>query len=353
MLESTGSPLAWGIFTLIILFLLALDLGVFHRKAHRVGMREALYWSIFWVTLSLCFNGYIWHSLGQDKAVEFLNAYIIEKALSVDNIFVFIVIFRYMKVAQAHLHRVLFAGILGALLLRALFIFTGLTIVQTFEWTLYIFGAFLIYTGLRLLLVGEDDDDTTTDNWVKKQSERWLRVTDKFEGPKFFVRQGGQLFATSLFVTLLMIETADVVFALDSIPAIFGISTDPYIVFTSNVCAIMGLRAMFFLLENVIDKFSYLNYGLGLILSFVGAKMVLELGLGSWLEPVHVEPEWSLAVIGALLVGSMLLSLLLPPKVDAENDADEQPTAGEQPEDGEQPAGELEKPGAIQADDPS
>ncbi len=347
MLESTGSPLAWGIFTLIILFLLALDLGVFHRKAHRVGMREALYWSIFWVALSLCFNGYIWHSLGQDKALEFLNAYIIEKALSVDNIFVFIVIFRYMKVAADHLHRVLYAGILGALLLRALFIFTGLTIVQTFEWTLYIFGAFLLYTGLRLLFIGEEDDDTTQDNWVKKQSERWLRVTDKFEGPKFFVRQNGQLFATSLFVTLLMIETADVVFALDSIPAIFGISTDPYIVFTSNVCAIMGLRAMFFLLENVIEKFSYLNYGLGLILAFVGAKMVLELGLGSVMAPIHVKPEWSLAVVGTLLVGSMVLSLVFPPKATPEQEAAATTTNGEPPTD--EPT-KLDKPGPTQTD---
>ncbi len=329
MLESTGSPLAWGIFTLIILFLLALDLGVFHRKAHRVGMREALYWSIFWVALSLCFNGYIWHSLGQDKAVEFLNAYIIEKALSVDNIFVFIVIFRYMKVPPAHLHRVLYAGILGALVLRGLFIFTGLTIVQTFEWTLYIFGAFLLYTGLRLLFVGEEDDDTTQDNWVKKQSEKWLRVTNKYTGARFFVRQNGQLFATSLFVTLLMIETADVVFALDSIPAIFGISTDPYIVFTSNVCAIMGLRAMFFLLENVIEKVVYLNYGLGLILAFVGVKMIIELGVGPWLAPVHIEPEWSLGVVGTLLVGSMVLSLLFPPKTDPKLESAETTTDGE------------------------
>ena len=316
MFESVGSPLAWGTFIAAILALLALDLGVFHRSVHRVGVREALLWSIVWVALSLAFNGYVWHLFGSDRALEFLSAYLIEKALSVDNIFVFIVLFRYMKVPPEYLHRVLFAGIVGALLLRGAFIVAGLALIELFSWTIYGFGLFLVYTGVRLLFVGDGDDEEgkpAEDNWVKKKLERWLRVTREFDGPRFVVRKDGKLFVTTLFVTLVMVETADVMFALDSIPAIFGISTDPFIVFTSNVCAVMGLRAMFFLLENIIDRFYYLKYGLGLVLSFVGVKMLLGHGFGEWLAPVHIPTLWSLTTVATLIVGSGLLSLVLPP----------------------------------------
>ena len=323
---SVGSPWLWAAFLVGVLFLLALDLGVFHRESHRVTTREALIWSIVWVSLSLLFNAFVWWRFGSEPALEWLSAYVIEKSLSVDNIFVFIVIFRYMKVPRDHLHRVLFAGILGALILRAVFILVGLGLIEMFTWSLYLFGAFLIYTGIKLLVAGEDEaDDSAGDSWVKRKAEQWLRVTREFEGPKFFVKIDDRWFVTTLFVTLLMVETADVIFALDSIPAIFGISRDPFIVFTSNVCAVLGLRAMFFLLENVIDRFQYLPYGLGLVLSFVGVKMVLAEGLGGlglyalgveprpWLEPYHVPIGLSLALVGGVLVLSILASLLLPP----------------------------------------
>ncbi len=280
-------------------------------------IREAAVWSLIWVALSLAFNGYVRASFGPEAGLEFLSAYLIEKALSVDNIFVFIVLFRYMKVPPEHLHRVLFAGILGALVLRAIFIVAGLALIELFAWTIYLFGGFLLYTGIRLLFVNEGGGDeagpVAEDNWVKKKVEKWFRVTRDYEGPRFFVRRQGKLFITTLFVTLLMVETADVMFALDSIPAIFGISTDPFIVFTSNVCAVMGLRAMFFLLENIIDRFYYLKYGLGLVLSFVGVKMLLGEGLEPWIPAYHIPIAWSLGGVALLLVGSVVVSLLLPP----------------------------------------
>lgn len=317
-MTSVGSPVTWGIFLAGFFVLLALDLGVFNRKPHRVSMTEALRWTCLWVSLSLAFNGFVWWHFGEQKALEFLSAYLIEEALSVDNIFVFVVLFRYMKVPAEYLHRVLFAGILGALILRGVFIFAGLAIIERFRWSLYLFGGFLLLTGLRLLFTseggGEDEGHAPKDNWIKRKAEQWLRVTKDFEGPRFFVVRDGRRYVTTLFVTLLMVETADVVFALDSIPAIFGITTDPFIVFTSNMCAIMGLRSMFFLLENVIDRFWLLKYGLGLVLSFVGVKMMLGMGFGEYLHAVHIPVEISLGVVASLIAGSILLSLVFPPK---------------------------------------
>ncbi|PRP92483.1 Inner membrane protein alx [Enhygromyxa salina] len=332
---SVGSPLLWGAFLVGVLFMLALDLGVFHKDTHRVTSREALIWSAVWVTLSLCFCSFVWWQFGRKPALEWLSAYVIEKSLSVDNIFVFIVIFRYMKVPRDHLHRVLFAGILGALILRAAFILVGLGLIELFTWSLYLFGGFLIFTGLKLLIAGDDEPgEDAGDSWVKRKAEQWMRVTRDFEGPKFFVKNDGKWFATTLFVCLLMVETADVIFALDSIPAIFGISRDPFIVFTSNVCAVLGLRAMFFLLENVIDRFHYLPYGLGLVLAFIGVKMVLAEGLGgmglyalgvserAWLEPFEVPIGLSLGLVAVVLLISVLASLLLPPPASSSGDAD-------------------------------
>jgi tellurite resistance protein TerC len=320
LLHSVGSPLAWGAFLLGILVLLALDLGLLNRTPHRVTVREAAIWSLIWVLLSLAFNGYVWGTYGEEKALEFLSAYVIEKALSVDNIFVFIVLFRYMRVQQEYMHRILFAGILGALILRGVFIVAGLALIEMFTWTLYLFGGFLLFTGLRLLFVreGGDNDEPGQENWVKRAAEKYLRVTKDFTGPRFFVQRDGKRYVTTLFVTLLMVETADVVFALDSIPAIFGISTDPFIVFTSNVCAIMGLRAMFFLLENVIDRFWLLKYGLGLVLSFVGVKMLLHMGYEPYVHPMHIPVQYSLLTVSLLIGGSVLLSLLFPPRSEAE-----------------------------------
>lgn len=320
MFHTVGSPLTWGLFLLGFFIILALDLGVFNRKPHRVTMGEALRWSIVWVSLSLAFNGYVYAAFGQEKALEFMSAYFIEEALSVDNIFVFVVLFRYMRIPPEYLHRVLFAGILGALLLRGVFIGAGLALIEMFRWSLYLFGAFLLLTGLRLLFVsgGEEapaaEGGEQKDNWVKRMVEKYLRVTKEFDGPRFFTLKDGRRFATPLFVTLIMVETADVVFALDSIPAIFGITTDPFIVFTSNMCAVMGLRSMFFLLENVIDRFHLLKYGLGLVLSFVGTKMILGMGLGSWLPAYHIPVTVSLAVVAGLIGGSVTLSLLFPPR---------------------------------------
>jgi len=318
ILHSVGSPLTWGVFLLGFFALLALDLGVFNRTPHRVSMKEALRWSIVWVSLSLGFNAYVYYAFGEQRALEFLSAYLIEEALSVDNIFVFVVLFRYMKIPSEYLHRVLFAGILGALVLRGVFIGVGLALIETIRWSLYVFGAFLLFTGLRLLFVsgegGEGGDEGGGGNWVKRQAEKYLRVTKEFDGPHFFTLKEGKRFATPLFVTLLMVETADVVFAVDSIPAIFGITTDPFIVFTSNMCAVMGLRSMFFLLENVIDRFHLLKYGLGLVLSFVGTKMILGMGLGSLLPAFHIPVEVSLLVVAGLIGGSILLSLVFPPR---------------------------------------
>lgn len=325
MFSSTASALSWLIFIVVICGVIALDLGVFHRRVHRVSTKEALLWTILWIGLSLLFNAYIWWSQGSEKGLEFLNAYLIEKALSVDNIFVFIVLFRYMRVPPELLHRVLFAGVLGALIMRGVFIFAGLALIQLFDWTLYFFGAFLLFTGIRLVLVKEKEssgeDEVKQDNWIKSKAEKWLRITREFAGPKFFIRRHGLLYATPLFTTLLMIETADVVFALDSIPAIFGISKDPFIVFTSNVCAILGLRSMFFLLESVIDRFRYLNTGLGLILSFVGIKMILELGFGTWIPSYHIPVQWSLGIIGGLLFVSMMASLVIPEPSNTTDDS--------------------------------
>jgi tellurite resistance protein TerC len=325
LFDSSGTPALWAGFLTTVLFLLALDLGVFQRTPKKISFRAAAGWSAFWVALSLAFNLFVSYQLGWDKGGEFLMAYLVEKSLSVDNIFVFIVIFRYMKVPSEHMQRVLIAGILGALILRGAFIFVGLGLIETFEWLLYVFGAFLIYTGAKLMFFGEDEDEMVdaSDNWVKRQAERFLRITRNFKGPVFVVRdEHGKWMFTTLFVTLLMIETSDVIFALDSIPAIFGISQDPFIVFTSNVCAILGLRAMFFLLESVIDRFKYLPRGLGVVLTFVGIKMIIEKGLGGmglyaagvasapWMDPVHIPTGIALGCVFAILTASVLWSLV-------------------------------------------
>ncbi len=334
MFESIGSPALWIGFLVGVIIMLAIDLGVLNRHAHRVTVKEAAWWSVLWVSLSLLFNGFVWYRFGREAGLEFLSAYLVEKSLSVDNIFVFILIFRYMKVPRDHLHRVLFAGIFGALVLRAIFIVVGLSLIQMFSWSMYLFGGFLLFTGIKLIFVGDDDpDEEQGDSWIKRKAEKWFRVTRDETEPVFFVRKDGKLWVTTLFVVLLMVETADVVFALDSIPAIFGISQDPFIVFTSNVCAVLGLRAMFFLLENIIDRFTYLPLGLGFVLAFIGFKMLVAEGLGyaglyqlgvpkhAALEPFHVPIGLSLGIVGGVLFLSILASLLIPPK---------RPTGGEE-----------------------
>lgn len=316
-IASVGSPLLWGAFLAGVIVLLALDLGVFHREQKSVGTMEALAWSIVWVALSMAFNAFIYYQFGSERALEFLSAYVIEKSLSVDNLFVFIVIFRYMDVRPQVMHRVLFAGIVGALVLRGLFIVVGISLIEMFSWTLYIFGGFLLFTGIRLLFADEDEVDPSG-NIAYRVARKFLPLTRRYHGSKFLVRRKGKLHLTPLFIVLLMVETSDVVFALDSIPAVFGISRDPFIVFTSNVCAVLGLRSMFFLLQNVLDKFAYLKYGLGLVLAYIGAKMILAEGLFTLLDPIHIPIGISLGIVAGLIAGSMVMSLLLPAPIDHE-----------------------------------
>ena len=314
---TVGSPLLWVGFLAAVLVLLAIDLGVFHRKNKPVTMREALGWSIVWVVLSLSFNVFVYYHFGPKEGLEFLSAYVIEKSLSVDNLFVFIVIFRYMDVRPQVMHRVLFAGIVGALVLRGVFIVVGISLIDLFSWTLYIFGGFLLFTGIRLLFSDEDEVDPSN-NLAYRVARRFLPLTRRYHGAKFLVRTKRGFRATPLLIVLLMVETSDVVFALDSIPAVFGISRDPFIVFTSNVCAVLGLRAMFFLLQNILDKFAYLKYGLGLVLAYIGGKMLVAEGLFGLIDPYHVPITISLGIVAGLIAGSMAISLILPSPVDHE-----------------------------------
>ena len=296
--------LLWIGFNVFVLAMLALDLGVFHRKAHEVKIKEALWWSAVWIALALAFNAGIYFFRGEEAALEFLTGYLLEKALSVDNIFVFIMIFAYFRVPALYQHKVLFWGILGALIMRAIFIATGITLLQHFHWVIYIFGAFLILTGIKLA-VQQDKEVHPEKNPVLKIFRRFMPVTKNFEGDKFLVKRDGRRFATPLLVVLLMVETTDVVFALDSIPAILAITTDPFIVYTSNVFAILGLRALYFALAGIMQMFHYLSYGLAAILVFVGIKMMI---MDFYKLPIGV----SLGVVAGILAISVILSLVRP-----------------------------------------
>jgi tellurite resistance protein TerC len=301
-----GSPLQWGLFFAFVLGMLALDLGVFHRKQHRVGIREAVVWSIVWTVLALVFNLWMWRQYGDQAGLEFLTAYVIERSLSFDNIFVFIVIFNYFAVPAEYQHRVLFWGILGALISRGIFIALGTALITRFEWLIFVFGAFLVYTGFKILKE-KDTEVHPEQNPVVKLFQRFVPLTPRYHGKHFFVREAGRRVATPLMLVLVVVEATDVVFAVDSIPAVFGVTTDPFIVFTSNIFAILGLRALYFLLAGLMHKFVYLSYGLGLVLVFVGAKMLLN-------EWFHIPVEWSLGVVGLLLTGAIVASLLRPGK---------------------------------------
>jgi tellurite resistance protein TerC len=292
----------WISFTVFVLGMLALDLGVFHRSAHAVSLKEAGMWSAVWIALSLVFNVIIYNFYGSEVGLQFLTGYLIEKSLSVDNIFVFVLIFSYFSVPAMYQHRVLFWGIFGALVMRAVMIATGAALLERFHWIIYIFGAFLIFTGIRMAF-HKDEELHPESNPVVRLFKRIMPVTQEYHGQSFFVRHAGKLAATPLFVVLLLVESTDLVFALDSIPAIFAITQDPFIVYTSNVFAILGLRALYFLLAGVMDKFRYLKIGLSAVLVFVGAKMLA--------EAIHVEIPIgiSLGVIAAVLTTSVLASL--------------------------------------------
>ena len=298
----------WVCFIGFVLFMLVLDLGVFHRKSHEIKIKEALIWSAVWISLALIFNYGIYVFLGKEKAIEFLTGYIVEKSLSVDNLFVFIMLFAYFKVDVKHQHKVLFWGILGALVMRAIFIFAGVALINKFHWIIYIFGALLIFTGIKMLFHKEENIDPDR-NPLVKLFKKIFPVTEKEHGDKFFVRLNGKTVATPLFIVLLMVEFTDLIFAVDSIPAILAITNDTFIIFSSNVFAILGLRALYFALAGITKYFYYLKYGLSAILVFVGIKMTI-------VDFYKVPIVSSLLVISGILIISVVVSVLRPKNND-------------------------------------
>ncbi len=296
----------WIIFNVFVLLMLGLDLFVFHRKAHEVKVKEALWTSLFWIVLALIFNVIIYYWRGEQSAMEFLTGYLIEKSLSVDNLFVFILIFNYFGVAPKYHHKLLFWGVLGALVLRAIFILVGVALIAKFHFLIYIMGAFLVYTGIKMAF-SQDTEIDPENNPLVKWASKYLPMKRTSEDGRFFVRENGKLFATPLFLVLIMIESTDVVFAVDSIPAILAISKDPFIVYTSNVFALLGLRALYFALAGIIQLFHYLHYGLSLILAFIGVKLVLS-------DIYHIDMKYALIGVGAILAISIIASLLFPKK---------------------------------------
>ena len=299
----------WAGFNLFVLGMLAVDLGIFHRQAHAVSMREAGIWSAVWIALALAFNLGVWKFLGPQPGVEFLTGYLIEKSLSIDNIFVIALLFTYFKVPGEYQHRVLFWGILGALVMRAAFILAGAALLERFHWIIYLFGGFLVLTGIKMAFAPEHGVEPER-NPVVRLVRRLMPVTSDFRGASFFVREGGRRAATPLFLVLVMVEFTDLVFAVDSIPAIFAVTRDPFLVYTSNVFAILGLRSLYFLLAGVMHKFEYLKLGLAAILVFVGAKMAL-------VDWVKVPTVLSLGVIAAILALAVAASLFKARRVAA------------------------------------
>jgi tellurite resistance protein TerC len=300
-LETVGSPLAWAGFVGLILALLAVDLGVFHRKTHAVGLREAAMWSVVWIGLAAIFNLAIYRWYGPDRALEFTTGYLLEKALAVDNIFVFVVIFQAFAIPAIYQHRVLFWGVLGALVMRAGFILAGGAFLQRFHFAMYIFGGILAITGVKLLLQRNQETHPER-NPLVRAFQKLLRTTTQLHGAHFTIREGGRRIATPLLVALVAMEVADLVFAIDSIPAIFAITRDPFIVFTSNIFAILGLRSLYFLLAGVIEKFTYLKVGLSFVLILVGLKMLA-------MEVYKLPILASLGIIAGILTVSILASL--------------------------------------------
>jgi tellurite resistance protein TerC len=293
----------WIGFNIFVLLMLALDLGVFHRKSKEISVKEALTWTCVWVFMAFLFNVLVYYQFGQEKAFEFFTGYLIEKSLSVDNIFVIILIFSYFNVPASYQHKVLFWGILGALVLRVIFIFAGVELIHRFHWLVYIFGAFLIFTGIKIVTQGEMKLDPQS-NPVVRFTRKLFRVTPDFEKDNFFVRKDGLLWATPLFVVVILIEATDLVFAVDSIPAILAISDDAFIVYTSNVFAILGLRSLYFALAGIEKYFVYLKYGLSVILVFVGTKMCI----ADWYKiPIEISLAFIILTLSMAVFASMVL----------------------------------------------
>ncbi|HKY39469.1 MAG TPA: TerC family protein [Polyangiaceae bacterium] len=314
-MHSVGSPAYWIGFLVFVLLMLALDLGVFHRQAHVVKVKEALGWSLVWVLCAAAFGGLVYYSFGSERALEFATGYIIEKALSVDNLFVFVVLFGAFKVPPTSQHRVLFWGVLGALVMRALFIGAGSVLLERFHWLMYVFGAFLVYTAFKL--AREKD---VAESPLESRSYRWLvrhlPTSKELDGERFFTRVSGRRLVTPLFMVLLLVEVTDLIFAVDSIPAVFAVTTDPFIVFTSNVFAILGLRSLYFVLADFVHRFHYLKPALAIVLGFVGVKMLV---MGVYKVPILV----SLGVICGVLSGAILLSRQREKRLAREADARE------------------------------
>ena len=301
-MTSVGTPVVWGIFALVVAIALAIDLGLLNRKAHEMRMREATAWVAVWVTLAGAFNVYVFLRFGLPKALEFTQGYLLELALSTDNLFVFLLIFSYFRVARAYQHRVLFWGIVGTVITRGIFIAAGAAVIHRFSWILYLLGAFLLYAAFKLIVQKNTDIDPSR-NPVLRLFRRLVRVADDETGPRFTVRREGKLWATPLLAVLIVVEAVDVTFAVDSIPAIFGVTTDVFIVLTSNVFAVLGLRSLYFLVSGLAQKLAYLNYGIAAVLAFIGAKIVL----AHW---VTIPVVLSLGVVLGVLVVAAGASLL-------------------------------------------
>jgi tellurite resistance protein TerC len=305
----SDSVLLFGGFSVFVVVMLALDLTVFHRNAHSVRVREAVIWYGIWVGLAVLFNIGIFVWMGADKGNEFLTAYVIELSLSVDNIFVFLIVFSSFGVPPEYRHRVLFLGILGAVVMRGLFIATGVALLENFSWLIFLFGGFLVFTGVKLA-IRRDEEVQPDQNPVMKLAKRFLPVTSEFEGQKFFVRRAGKWFVTPLFMVLIGLETTDLIFAVDSVPAVLAISDDPFIIWSSNVFAILGLRALFFLVDGILPYFRYLNFGLSVILVFIGIKMITS-------EAYHMPTTISLGTVGLILTITILASYIAKRREDA------------------------------------
>ena len=309
-MNTVGTPLLWGSFAVVVLIMLAIDLLLQGRRgAQTMSMKQAAFWSLIWIGLSLLFAAGLWWYLKETadpqiahtQTLAFLTGYVLEKALAVDNVFVWLMLFSYFSVPAALQRRVLIYGVLGAIVLRTIMIFAGSWLVSEFSWILYLFGAFLLFTGVKMAMAGSDDEGAVGDKPVVRWLRGHLRMTDNLEGEKFFVRRNGLLYATPLLLVLIMVELSDVIFAVDSIPAIFAVTTDPFIVLTSNLFAILGLRAMYFLLANVAERFSMLKYGLAIVLIFIGVKMLI-------VDFYHIPVAVSLSIVGGILAVTLLIN---------------------------------------------
>ncbi|MCK9310683.1 MAG: TerC family protein [Bacteroidales bacterium] len=316
-------PIFWIGFFVFVLIMLALDLFVFHKENEVIKVKSALLWSTFWIGLALVFNIVVYLTLGQTKAIEFFTGYLIEESLSIDNLFVFIMIFGFFKIEPKFQHSVLFWGIIGAIFFRAIFIFAGVALIERFAWIMYIFGAFLLYTGLKMLIDKKEASEfNPNENVIIKTFRKFFPVIDDMSRPAFFVKKDGKTFATTFFVALLFIEASDIIFAVDSIPAVLSVSTDVFIVYTSNIFAILGLRSLYFALSGIMPLFHYLKYALAGILSFIGIKMCVNEFASDFGYDFHISNMASLGVIITFLAVSIIVSIMFKKETEGNKEID-------------------------------